>query len=94
MAAVFGCGVILWIEKRGVGMRSGDRKALEWIIQRKKVRPKKSATSYETVAVLPLAGLCCGSCGGRMERSFFLFSSCALKGVKIQKVLNHHPRSK
>jgi hypothetical protein len=26
MAAVFGCGVILWIEKRGVGR--GDRKAL------------------------------------------------------------------
>ena len=43
-----------------------------WIIQRKKVRPKKSATSYETVAVLPLAGLCCGSWWKKNDRSFLL----------------------
>ena len=46
---------LYWIEKRGED--AGIEKRW-WIIQRKKVRIKKSATSYETVAVLPLAGLC------------------------------------
>jgi hypothetical protein len=72
MAAVFGCGVIL-DRKEGSGDAGIEKRW--WIIQRKKVRPKKSATPYETVAVLPLAGLCCGSCGGRKnDRSLLIFS--------------------
>jgi len=57
-----------------------------WIIQRKKVRPKTSGTSYETVAVLPLAGLCCGSCGGRKERSLpKVLLRLNVRGLKSRK---------
>ena len=58
MAAVFGCGVILLDRKEGWGSRWGSKSAGRILLERKKVRPKTSGTTYETVAVLPLAGLC------------------------------------
>ena len=44
--------------KEGWGSRWGSKSAGRILLERKKVRPKTSGTTYETVAVLPLAGLC------------------------------------